>query len=69
MEIFVTSVKQVYEWSVERVDILKSNHRDKDALAISEEFKEWIQADYDDEAEVLVIQRCSEDDYFNHIND
>jgi len=69
MEPFVTVVKEVYEWSVDRVDFLKYNNKVGDALALSQEFKEWIQSDYDDEEEVVVIQRLSEDDYFHHIND
>jgi uncharacterized protein YktA (UPF0223 family) len=74
METFVTAVKEVYEWSVERTDTLKSDNRHKDALAIHEEFKEWIQADYDNETEVIVIEKLedlseeSENDYLRHIN-
>jgi len=69
MESFVTVVKEVYEWSVDRVDILKQSKKIEDALALSQEFREWIDADYDDEEEVMVIEKLSEDDYFYHIND
>jgi len=69
MESFVTVVKEVYEWSVDRVDILKQSKKIEDALALSQEFREWIDADYDDEEEVMVIEKLCEDDYFYHIND
>lgn len=69
MDTLVTVVKEVYEWSTERINTLEYNKRTKDALAISNEFREWIQANCDDEVDVIVHERLSKDNYLNHIND
>lgn len=69
MNTLVTVVKEVYEWSTDRINTLEYNKRTKDAFAISNEFREWIQANCDDEVEVIVHERLSKDNYFNHIND
>lgn len=69
MDTFVKVVKEVYEWSTDRINTLEYNKRTKDALAVANEFREWIQADYDEEEEVVIIERLSKDNYLNHVND
>jgi hypothetical protein len=60
MDPFQTVVKDVYEWSVDRIEILKYTNKGKDALALSEEFKEWIRADYDDDQEIIALENLSQ---------
>lgn len=69
MDTFVTVVKEVYEWSTNRINTLEYDKRTGDAFAIANEFREWIQADYDEEEEVVVLEILSKDNYFNHVND
>ncbi len=52
MEVLVTDIR---DWSIERFSKLTKKNQFENAIALEEEFSEWLSSDLDDDIEIITV--------------